>query len=347
MSGMSVRRPTQRCLLLLALAAALPLPAVAAEPVDLGIEWVTVGDPGNAADAASGRGSVAGVFQISKHEVTVAQYAAFLSAVAANDPRGLWHGGQKIDRGGKPGAFTYGARKGHEREPVMNVTFLDCMRFANWLHHVQFDPAATAPAKSPADAARLTETGAYALAAGGGLAARQPDARAWIPNEDEWYKAAYHQPHAAGGPASHYWRFATRSDKTPALGKPGDTAANLANFLADTTGQANGGVLRGWGDVMPVGSFPGAASHYGTLDQAGNAWEWVETTVFDSQRVIRGGSMCATYEKLLPRVRSNASPTRRYPDTGFRVARAVPPEAPPAAEAKPAPEATPTPEAKP
>ncbi len=327
--------------LLFALAAAVPLATIAAETGDLGIEWVTVGDPGNAADPASGHGAVARVFQISKHEVTVGQYAAFLSAVAATDTRGLWTGGQKIDRSGQAGAFTYIARTGHEREPVMNVTFLDCMRFANWLHHAQSDPAASGPAKSPAAVARLTETGAYAIAVGDGLAAREPGARAWIPTEDEWYKAAYHQPHTTGGPASHYWRFATRSDTTPALGTPGDMASNLANFLADATPQPNGGVLRGYHNVMPVGSFPGAASHYGTLDQAGNAWEWVETTIFDTQRVIRGGSMCGTYEKLLPRVRTNASPTRRFPDTGFRVARAVPPEAnspaadPPAAEAKP------------
>lgn len=53
----------------------------AAEGLD--IEWVTVGDPGNPSDVATGRGSVGGVFQISKHEVTRGQYAAFLSAVAA------------------------------------------------------------------------------------------------------------------------------------------------------------------------------------------------------------------------------------------------------------------------
>ncbi|MFM8435083.1 MAG: formylglycine-generating enzyme family protein [Planctomycetia bacterium] len=338
----------RRCLvLLLGLVAALPLPAAAAEPADLGIEWVTVGNPGNAPDPATGRGGVAGVFQISKHEVTVGQYAAFLGAVAANDPHGLWTGGLPIARTGGPGAFTYAAKPGHERMPVVNLTFLDCMRFANWLHHLQSDPAARGPAKSPADAARLTETGAYSIAAGGGLAARQPGAQAWIPNEDEWYKAAYHQPRLSGGPPSHYWRFPTRSDAIPALGKPGDTGANLANFLADATDQPNGGVLRGYEHMMPVGSFPGAASHYGTLDQAGNVWEWIETTVFDTQRVIRGGSMCATYEKLLPRVRTSASPSRRYPDTGFRIARAVPPEASPAPEVKPAPEAKPTPEAKP
>ena len=134
-------------------------PAVAADP---GIEWVTVGDPGNPPDAATGRGAVAGPFQISKHEVTVGQYAAFLNAVAKNDPHGLWTGGLPITRTGDPGAFAYAAAAGHEREPVVRVTFLDCMRFANWLHHLQ-------AAAAPADPAQLTETGAYEIAAGGGL----------------------------------------------------------------------------------------------------------------------------------------------------------------------------------
>ena len=75
----------------------------------------------------------------------------------------------------------------------------------------------------------------------------------------------------------------------------------------------------------PVGrQFPGSASHYGTLDQGGNAWEWIEATVFGTHRVIRGGSMCASHEKLLSKVRTHATPTRRYPDTGFRLARAMP-----------------------
>jgi len=301
----------------------------AAPSAALAIEWVTVGDPGNPPDPATGRGAVAGVFQISKHEVTVAQYAAFLSAVAAADPHGLWTGGQKIDRQGQAGAFGYTARAGREREPVMYVSFIDAMRFANWLHHVQTEPAAAAPAATPAAAAQVTEAGAYDLAAGGGLAARSPGARAWIPSEDEWYKAAYHHPHAAGGPPGHYWRYPTKSDTPPKLGAAGDTGPGLANFLANTTLSPFGGGARSPADAMPAGSFPGAASHHGTLDQAGNAWEWVETTVFDTQRVIRGGSMCANHENLLAKVRISASPTRRYPDTGFRVARALPPEAAP------------------
>jgi formylglycine-generating enzyme required for sulfatase activity len=276
----------------------------------LELEWVTVDDAGNAPDK-TGYGAVAYEFQITKHEITAAQYAEFLNAVAAKaDPRALWNAGQKIDRTGAAGAFKYAPRPTREGEPVMPVSFLDAMRFANWLHH--------------GGGSGDTETGAYLISKGGGLASREAGARIWIPNENEWYKAAYYQPQATGGPPGNYWRYPTRSDVAPKLAKPGDPGLNLANFLADTRPQPSGGILRGFNDVMPVGSFPGSASHYGTLDQAGNAWEWIETTVFDTQRIIRGGSMCGSHQKLHSTVRTSTSPAKRYPDTGFRLARAMP-----------------------
>jgi formylglycine-generating enzyme required for sulfatase activity len=269
-----------------------------------------VGDAGNAPDK-TGHGAVAYEFEVTKHEITVSMYAEFLNAVATKaDPHALWNAAQKIVRTGNPGAFKYAASPKREGEPVMQVRFLDAMRFANWLHH----------GGGPGD----TETGAYLISKDGGLASREADARIWIPNENEWYKAAYYQPQATGGPPGSYWRYPTRSDLAPKLAKPGDPGLNLANFLADTRPQPNGDILRGFNDVMPVGSFPGSSSHYGTLDQAGNAWEWIETTVFDTQRIIRGGSMCGSHEKLLSTVRTSTSPAKRYPDTGFRLARAMP-----------------------
>jgi formylglycine-generating enzyme required for sulfatase activity len=287
---------------------ALLTAASAAHAHDL--TWVKVGDAGNAPDK-TGHGAVAYEFEVTKHEITVSQYAEFLNAVATKaDPHALWNAAQKIVRTGNPGAFKYAASPKREGEPVMQVRFLDAMRFANWLHH----------GGGPGD----TETGAYLISKDGGLASREADARIWIPNENEWYKAAYYQPQATGGPPGSYWRYPTRSDLAPKLAKPGDPGLNLANFLADTRPQPNGAVLRGFNDVMPVGSFPGSASHYGTLDQAGNAWEWIETTVFDTQRIIRGGSMCGSHEKLLSTVRTSTSPAKRYPDTGFRLARAMP-----------------------
>lgn len=295
-----------------------PQAARARQP-GLDIEWVVVGDPGNPPDT-TGHGAVADAFAISRHEITVAQYATFLSAVAARDPHGLWQGAQGIVREGEAGAYRYSPAAGRERHPVIHVSFLDAMRFANWLHHVD---GATHNASS-VEAALMTETGAYPIAEGGGLAARSPSARVWVPSEDEWYKAAYYQSAAAGGPPGGYWRYPTQSDDPPALGTPGDIAPGLANFLADTTPQPNGDVLRHQSDAFPVGSFPGSGSHYGTLDQAGNAWEWIEVVIFGTQRGMRGGHMCGSHEKLLKTVRTSASPTRRYPDTGFRVARAVP-----------------------
>jgi formylglycine-generating enzyme required for sulfatase activity len=303
----------------LATAADAEPPAAPARAPGLDIEWVVVGDPGNPPDT-TGHGAVARPFEITKHEITVGQWAAFLSAVAARDPHGLFHGAQGVVREGDAAAYRYTPTPGRERHPVMHVSFLDAMRFANWLHHVDGAPNAA----SSVEAVLMTETGAYPIADGGGLAARSPEARVWVPSEDEWYKAAYYQSADAGGPPGGYWRYPTRSDEPPRLGMPGDTAPRLANFLADTTPQPNGNVLRGYGDVFPVGSFPGSGSPYGTLDQAGNAWEWIEVVVFDMQRGMRGGNMCGSHEKLLKTVRTSASPTRRYPDTGFRLARAMP-----------------------
>jgi len=57
------------------------------------LDWVTVGDPGNACDPQSQGcfGAVAESYRISRFEVTNAQYAEFLNAVATTDANGLYH----------------------------------------------------------------------------------------------------------------------------------------------------------------------------------------------------------------------------------------------------------------
>jgi hypothetical protein len=58
-----------------------------------GLETVSVGNPGNAADFrrfAVGYGSVAYSYQIGKYEVTAAQYTEFLNAVATTDTYSLY-----------------------------------------------------------------------------------------------------------------------------------------------------------------------------------------------------------------------------------------------------------------
>ena len=99
-------------LLLLLTACALWLTSAPASAVTL--DWVTVGDPGNACDVQSQGcfGSVANTYRISRHEVTNAQYAEFLNAKAASDSLDLYNlsmgsGFGGITRSGSSGSYTY------------------------------------------------------------------------------------------------------------------------------------------------------------------------------------------------------------------------------------------------
>ncbi len=122
------------------------------------IDWVTVGGAGNAADT-TGHGAVATPYRTSKTEVTNAQYAEFLNAVAATDTHGLYNasmgsGFSGITRGGSSGSCTYRAIAGRADMPVTYVSFRDSLRFANWLHNGQ-------PTGAQGNA--TTEDGAYTI----------------------------------------------------------------------------------------------------------------------------------------------------------------------------------------
>ncbi|MBN1442417.1 MAG: SUMF1/EgtB/PvdO family nonheme iron enzyme [Planctomycetes bacterium] len=262
---------------------------------DVEIPLVTVGDPGNPPDS-TGLGSVAREFRIGRFEVTSAQYAVFLNAVARSDPQGLYHPAMSIARTGTEGEYLYSTTAGEDDLPVRFVSYHDALRFANWLHNGQPEGE-----QGPA----TTENGAYTLEGPMAAGDRRPDARFFLPSEDEWYKAAYHR----GGAAEGYWRFPTRSDQPPTAAAPGD-GDSLANF-----DQVAGG-------VTPVGSYPDAAGPYGTFDQAGNVWEWVETAI-DIDRGLRGGSW-DDYELLMDSMyRDCDDPDAELEFIGFRIAAAT------------------------
>lgn len=269
-------------LLLATLLAAAP--AAALPP-----ELVLVGAPGNAGDPGnSGRGAVAYEFAIGRYEVTNAEYAAFLSAVAASDPHHLWVpslgnsalGG--ISRTGSPGSYVYTVKDGFAWRPVLFVSFRSAARFANWLHHGM----PTGPG-----AAALVESGSYDPTADAPTV-RLAGASWVIPNHDEWYKAAYYFPgDELGGP--QWYDYATRSHVLPtaatcdpatgAVTNPGVNVAvygQVCNWNESTTG-----------NVVEVGTA-GGPSGFGTYDQTGNAIEMVARTEYPGVLVVGGG----TYE---------------------------------------------------
>ena len=63
---------------------------IASATASVTIDWVSIGNAGNAADT-TGYGAVAYEYKIGKYEVTNAQYGAFLNAKATTDSHGLYN----------------------------------------------------------------------------------------------------------------------------------------------------------------------------------------------------------------------------------------------------------------
>jgi formylglycine-generating enzyme required for sulfatase activity len=289
----------------------------------ISIDLVPVGNPGNAPDIrydATGFGSVGYSYQIGKYEVTAGQYTEFLNAVAKADPNGLYNTnmfissvGAKIQRTGSSPNYSYSVAADWANRPVNYVSFWDAARFANWLHNGQ-----------PTGAQRpgTTEDGAYLNVGDQTTFARQPGGKFFIPTEDEWYKAAYHDKTA--GLAASYFDYPTGTNATPINTLP--DSGNHANFF-DYFGTGNNSYTIGSPYYRTeVGAFNNSASPYGTFDQGGNIWEWNETSVTSSSRGQSGGTFGYRSFALHASSRNGLDPAFEGELGGFRVASIPIPE---------------------
>jgi sulfatase modifying factor 1 len=252
-------------------------------------ETVLVGNPGNPADS-TGYGKVPYQYRIGKYEVTNAEYCDFLNSAARNDRFELYdprmasqYGG--INRSGSQGSYTYSTIDGREKKPVGFVTWMSCVRFANWLSN----------GKDEAD----TEDGTYGIV--GGQLPSLPDHAAlaagktthWaLATENEWYKAAYYDHDKPGG--SGYWKYAVKGDTPP--------ECNLNS-----------------NSITEAGSYASSPSPSGTFDQNGNMWEYNET-VAGTKVGLRGGSFYIDDNTgyLLSSTRYEVL-SAKWPNYGFRV----------------------------
>lgn len=283
------------------------------------IDWVTVGNAGNAADAATGLGSVGYAYRIGATEVTNAQYAEFLNAVARSDPNGLYNtnmgtnarGG--IIRSGSRGSYTYSVKPNMADKPVNYTSWYDAARFANWMSNGQ--------------GLVSTEDGVYTFTGPFTVTAinrdlSNPD-QVFLPSENEWYKAAYHQPGALGGDGDDYWLYATRSN----IGPVRATATSVGDIANPGQDVANWGSLTVWngqqGNVTTVGSAE-SSSFYGAFDMNGNVREWNEALANFSAG-LRGGSFLDNIFSLQATdTVTFFSPEFEASTVGFRVASPVP-----------------------
>ena len=257
------------------------------------MDFVTIGNPGNAADTTgspSSAGSVAYTYNLGKYEVSRDQ----ITKANAVGSLGITMAGMGIYGGN-------GLLK-----PATGISWYETAKYVNWLNTSTGGTAAY----------KFDGSGNFQLWAAGdeGYNAsnlfRNSLAKYVIASKDEWYKGAY-------GKADGSWsNFPNGTDSAPTA-VAGGTAANTAVY----NGQA------GPADINNAGGL----SAYGTMGQGGNVWEWNETAYDGSNntagesREMRGGSwnkidiyygvnLDASFRSI------HGYPSNEGYDLGFRVA---------------------------
>lgn len=260
------------------------------------IDFVEIGNPGNAADTTgvpNPAGSVGYVYNIGKYEVSRDMIEK------ANNVGGLG-----IDMYNMTSFGGNGSNK-----PATGISWYEAARFVNWLNAstgnteaYKFDISGTILLWSSADTG-YNASNQY----------RNSLAKFYLPSTDEWYKAAY------GSPNSIWYNYPTGSDSPPLMVSSG-TTANTAVY---------GGPL-GPADIDNAGGL----SAWGAMGMGGNVWEWMETA-YDGindlgyeNREIRGGTWLnpsSNLEASEPRSDSPSDNTSFH--GGFRVAMVPEPSA--------------------
>jgi formylglycine-generating enzyme len=279
------------------------------------LEFVTVGNPGNAADT-TGLGAVGYTYQMGKYDVTAAQYVQFLNAVAATDPYGLYMGSMGVSsycgivQSGSSGSYTYSVDPSKANRPINYISFGAAARFCNWLTNNQ---------PTGGEDLTTTEDGSYYLNGATDNTTllgvtRKAGAIYVLPTQDEWYKAAYHKN---DGVTDHYWLYPTQSDSPPvAEVPPGQT---------EPPGSANYKSIRPSTDrLTDVGAYLDSPGPYGTFDQGGLLYQWTDTMIttsysgfamFNSSFLSSSSAQLKSDYTVYP-----WSPTNQYNFNGFRVA---------------------------
>jgi formylglycine-generating enzyme required for sulfatase activity len=260
------------------------------------IDFVPIGNPGNAADttgAPNPAGSVPygyrmGTYEVSRDMITKANSAGSLG-ITMSDMSPL--GGNGANR------------------PATGVTWYEAASLVNWLN----TSTGHQPAYNLSGASLSLWPSGDAWQAGGENLFRHKDAYYFLPSEQEWYKAAYYD-----GVAGVYYNYPTGSDSAPTA-VAGGTGAGTAVY--------NQPFAQGPADIGNAGGL----SPYRTMGQGGNVFEWMESAwdgVNDSTsevRGLRGGYWDNVAVHVLSSLNRTAytDPTAEGANLGFRVA-AVP-----------------------
>jgi sulfatase modifying factor 1 len=257
------------------------------------IEFVTVGNPGNAADTTGDpnpAGSVPYTYRIGKYEISE----------------------QMIDKASALGGLSISKDTRGPNKPATSITWYESAQFVNWLNI----------ATGSVPAYKFDDGGNFQLWSAGDAGYdpqnlyRNSLAKYFLPSAHEWYKAAYYDP-----TSGVYYDYPTGSDILP----------DGMDFLGDAQFDAVFGEVGAWLDGPFDVANTGKLSPYGTAAQGGNVYEWEETDfdlVNDNMfvRGLRGGAFrnAALGELLASSIRTYDAPWIGEDNMGFRVASVIP-----------------------
>ena len=253
------------------------------------MEFVTIGNPGNAADttgAPNPAGAVAYEYGIGKFEVSedmIDKFNASQSLQITKDTRGT-------------------------AKPATNVSWNEAARFVNWLNTSTGGFAAYNFTTGDVNDNIAVWTAADTLDYDATNPYRSKRATYVLPSYNEWYKAAYYNP-----TNSTYYNFANGSDTAPGA---------VASGTADNTAVYNQSFDQGPADV----NLAGGLSPYDVMGLGGNVSEWEESSddlansSGSSSRGIRGGRWSSSFSGLSSSSRGSFDPSDTDSDFGFRVA---------------------------
>ena len=320
---------------------------------------VSVGNAGNANDT-TGFGAVSYDYKIGKYEVTIANYTAFLNAVAKTDTYGLWNNAMQsatsiagITRSGSPGSYVYAAMnaksgtaafspngappfrtlQGQDSShyPLTYVSWFNAARFANWMANGQ--PIGTQNSSTTEDGA-YNVNGATTSGAAPAKNSVNPNTGSapsfYLPTETEWYKAAYFDQRLNNG-AGGYYNYATMNNNPPGNAIPGtstvsnESVTNQANYIYGPSYlyavNQLAAIVSTQYYLTPVGSFSSVTSAYGAFDMNGNVWELNTLTGTGSNNVgIRGGAWTSLASYLAKTYYLGSAPYITASNVGFRLA---------------------------
>ena len=254
----------------------------------INIDFVTIGNAGNAADTQAiwdgttayiaYYGAVGSNYRIGKYEVTNAQWNTFTAAAGA-------------PTGNPSNAYDQSAYYTGVQKPTGMVSWYEALQFCNYLTSgdkskgaYQFSGNNTNPGNF-LGTDRVSSISTYGTTY-------------VLPTEDEWYKAAYFKPNGSG-----YSLYSNGLNTIPAP----DNGWNYAG----------GGYPEPWS----VGT--GTQEQNGTFDMMGNVWELTETITYNGHCVIRGGGCFVTDNVLSSSYNSmyyTQNPADELSEYGFRIA---------------------------